>query len=148
MKTCTNSPLNRYAVLGVCRRTVSLTSGLLNLTRLSCSAVQGLPVFRTGHTMNVSRNDCHFGTKCFQKVTKVKSRTVLQILQLGYHVLFSDVDVYWFQDPSRSLMFYGPGHLAAQTDQYNTTCKWRCSASNLPVQVFQSSCKLTLSFVV
>lgn len=58
---------------------------------------QGVPVVKAMHSMNVSRDDCHFGTKCFQKVTKMKSRTVLHLLQLGYKVLFSDVDVYWFQ---------------------------------------------------
>lgn len=77
--------------------------------------------------MNVSRDDCHFGTTCFQRVTKMKSRTVLTILQLGFHVLFSDVDVYWFEDPSKELMSFGPGHIPAQTDQWNETGKfcWR-----------------------
>ncbi|CAM6097142.1 unnamed protein product [Calypogeia fissa] len=82
---------------------------------------QGLPVFRVSADMNVSRNNCHFGSACFKRVTKMKSRTVLQILQLGYHVLFSDVDVYWFEDPSTELMSFGRGHLPAQTDQWNET---------------------------
>lgn len=58
---------------------------------------QGVPVVKSSQTMSVSRDDCHFGTKCFQDVTKMKSRTVLHLLQLGFKVLFSDVDVYWFQ---------------------------------------------------
>jgi hypothetical protein len=58
---------------------------------------QGVPVVKSSQTMRVSRDDCHFGTKCFQSVTKMKSRTVLHLLQLGFKVLFSDVDVYWFQ---------------------------------------------------
>lgn len=57
---------------------------------------QGVPVVKSTQTMRVSRDDCHFGTKCFQNVTKMKSRTVLHLLQLGFKVLFSDVDVYWF----------------------------------------------------
>ncbi|KAL3691124.1 hypothetical protein R1sor_004775 [Riccia sorocarpa] len=85
---------------------------------------QGVPVFRSSVDVNVSRDDCHFGTDCFQKVTKMKSRAVLRVLQLGYHVLFSDVDVYWFQDPLKELMAFGPGHLAAQTDQWNETEAW------------------------
>ncbi|KAJ7519219.1 hypothetical protein O6H91_20G029100 [Diphasiastrum complanatum] len=103
----------------------------LKLSNLILSAVdddiyefailQGLPVFKSGPSMNLSFNDCHFGTECFQTVTKVKSRTVLQILQLGYHVLLSDVDVYWFKDPTRELMSFGPGTLVAQTDEYNLT---------------------------
>lgn len=56
-----------------------------------------MPVVKSSQTMRVSRDDCHFGTKCFQEVTKMKSRTVLHLLQLGFKVLFSDVDVYWFQ---------------------------------------------------
>lgn len=58
---------------------------------------QGVPVVKSTETLRASRDDCHFGTKCFQDVTKVKSRTVLHLLQLGFKVLFSDVDVYWFQ---------------------------------------------------
>ncbi|KAL2622911.1 hypothetical protein R1flu_003116 [Riccia fluitans] len=85
---------------------------------------QGLPVFKSNSDMNVSRDECHFGTECFQKVTKMKSRTVLRILQLGYHVLFSDVDVHWFQDPLKELMAFGPGHLVAQTDEWNETEPW------------------------
>lgn len=85
------------------------------------AVLQGLPVFTDGPAMNISFNDCHFGTKCFQRVTKVKSRVVLQILQLGYHVLLSDVDVYWFKDPLPYLKSFGPGVLAAQSDEYNET---------------------------
>jgi hypothetical protein len=83
--------------------------------------LQGLPVFMDGPAMNISFNDCHFGTRCFQRVTKVKSRVVLQILRLGYHVLLSDVDVYWFKDPMPYLKSFGPGVLAAQSDEYNET---------------------------
>ncbi|CAI0390436.1 unnamed protein product [Linum tenue] len=47
------------------------------------SVLQGLPVFHDPSApSNISFNDCHFGTKCFQKVTKVKSRIVLNILKL------------------------------------------------------------------
>jgi hypothetical protein len=86
--------------------------------------LQGLPVFRNSVDTNVSRDDCHFGTTCFQKVTKMKSRTVLQILELGFHVLFSDVDVYCFEDPLHELTSFGPGNLLAQTDQWNETGKF------------------------
>ncbi|KAG0570682.1 hypothetical protein KC19_6G180200 [Ceratodon purpureus] len=88
---------------------------------------QGVPVVKSSQTMRASRDDCHFGTKCFQDVTKMKSRTVLHLLQLGFKVLFSDVDVYWFQNPIPEMMSYGPGTLVAQTDQYNDT-----EAANLP----------------
>eukprot|EP01018_Ginkgo_biloba_P023351 Gb_30925 [translate_table: standard] len=85
------------------------------------AVLQGLPVFMDGPAMNISFDDCHFGSQCFQRVTKVKSRIVLQILQLGYNVLLSDVDVYWFKDPIPYLKAYGPGVLTAQSDEYNET---------------------------
>ncbi|WOK94530.1 hypothetical protein Cni_G03234 [Canna indica] len=86
------------------------------------SILQGLPVFKDPLSpSNISFNDCHFGTKCFQRVTKVKSRIVLQILRLGYNVLMSDVDVYWFNNPLPFLMLFGTGTLVAQSDEYNET---------------------------
>lgn len=86
------------------------------------SVLQGLPVFYdVSAPNNISFNDCHFGTKCFQRVTKVKSRLVLRILKLGYNVLLSDVDVYWFKNPLPFLSSYGPGVLVAQSDEYNRT---------------------------
>lgn len=86
------------------------------------SILQGLPVFRDPLSpSNISFNDCHFGTKCFQRVTKVKSRIVLKILKLGYNVLLSDVDVYWFRNPLSFLCSFGPAVLAAQSDEYNQT---------------------------
>ncbi|KNA12497.1 hypothetical protein SOVF_125280 [Spinacia oleracea] len=86
------------------------------------SIQQGIPVFRDSLApRNISFNDCHFGTKCFQKVTKTKSRLVLQILKLGYNVLLSDVDVYWFKNPIPLLQTFGPAVFAAQSDEYNLT---------------------------
>ncbi|KAL8519174.1 hypothetical protein ACS0TY_010200 [Phlomoides rotata] len=86
------------------------------------SVLQGLPVVKCASPpTNISFNNCHFGTECFQKVTKVKSRTVLQILKLGYNVLLSDVDVYWFKNPLKYLTTFGPGVLVAQSDEYNLT---------------------------
>ncbi|CAO2829305.1 unnamed protein product [Amaranthus hypochondriacus] len=83
---------------------------------------QGIPVFRDSlASRNTSFDDCHFGTKCFQKVTKTKSRLVLRILKLGYNVLLSDVDVYWFKNPIPLLQTFGPAVLAAQSDEYNLT---------------------------
>ncbi|KAL2484505.1 Nucleotide-diphospho-sugar transferase family protein [Abeliophyllum distichum] len=86
------------------------------------AVLQGLPVFKyANHTTNISFDNCHFGTECFQKVTKVKSRVVLQILKLGYNVLLSDVDVYWFKNPLPFLSSFGPAVLVAQSDEYNIT---------------------------
>ncbi|KAL5203199.1 hypothetical protein ABZP36_014151 [Zizania latifolia] len=86
------------------------------------SVLQGLPVFRDPLSpKNVSFDDCHFGTQCFQQVTKVKSRIVLKILRLGYNVLLSDVDVYWFHNPVPFLHSLGPATFAAQSDEFNGT---------------------------
>lgn len=86
------------------------------------SILQGLPVFMDPLApSNISFNNCHFGTMCFQRVTKVKSRIFLQILKLGYNVLMSDVDVYWFDNPLPFLLSFGPATLVAQSDEYNET---------------------------
>ncbi|KAJ6890158.1 hypothetical protein NC651_023838 [Populus alba x Populus x berolinensis] len=79
-----------------------------------------LPVFHDPSTQrNTSFDDCHFGTACFQRVTKVKSRMVWKILKLGYNVLLSDVVVYWFGNPLPLLYSFRPGVLVAQLDEYN-----------------------------
>ncbi|KAF5793632.1 putative fucosylgalactoside 3-alpha-galactosyltransferase [Helianthus annuus] len=84
--------------------------------------LQGLPVFRDRLApSNISYDDCHFGTNCFQRVTKVKSRVVLEILKLGYNVLMSDVDVYWFKNPLPLLTTFGPAVFVAQSDEYKIT---------------------------
>lgn len=86
------------------------------------SVLQGLPVFKGSFApANISFDDCHFGTNCFQRVTKVKSRVVVQILKLGYNVLLTDVDVYWFKNPLPLLSSFGPAVLLAQSDEYNMT---------------------------
>ncbi|RVX04307.1 Beta-arabinofuranosyltransferase RAY1 [Vitis vinifera] len=86
------------------------------------SILQGLPVFEDPLApSDISFDDCHFGTKCFQRVTKSKSRLVLQILKLGYNVLMSDVDVYWFKNPLPLLYSFGPAILVAQSDEYKET---------------------------
>lgn len=51
----------------------------------------------------------------------MKSRVVVQILKLGYNVLLTDVDVYWFKNPLPLLSSFGPAVLLAQSDEYNMT---------------------------
>lgn len=51
----------------------------------------------------------------------MKSRIVLRILKLGYNVLMSDVDVYWFKNPIPLVSSFGPSVLVAQSDEYNKT---------------------------
>ncbi|KAI3879388.1 hypothetical protein MKW92_016951 [Papaver armeniacum] len=40
---------------------------------------------------------------------------------MGYNVLLSDVDVYWFENPLPYLRSYGPAVLVAQSDEFNLT---------------------------
>lgn len=49
----------------------------------------------------------------------MKSRMVLKILKLGYNVLLSDVDIYWFGNPLPFLYSFGPASFMAQSDEYN-----------------------------
>ncbi|XVE85155.1 hypothetical protein DITRI_Ditri17bG0069000 [Diplodiscus trichospermus] len=110
----------------VCRlRRLRITNFLvcaLDYETYQFSIMQGLPVFNDPSApSDISFNNCHFGTKCFQRVTKVKSRMVLKILKLGYNVLLSDVDVYWFRNPLPLLSSFDPAILAAQSDEYNRT---------------------------
>lgn len=42
-------------------------------------------------------------------------------MKLGYNVLLSDVDVYWFRNPLPPLHSFGPSILVAQSDEYNET---------------------------
>ena len=59
---------------------------------------------------------CGFGTHCFKSITKLKSRLVLQVLKLGYNVLWSDVDIVWFKDPLPEFEATGPGTFPVQSD--------------------------------
>jgi len=72
-------------------------------------------------------------------VTKTKSRLVLEILKLGYNVLLSDVDVYWFKNPIPLLQIFGPAVLAAQSDEYNVTGNLIPRASIFSFTPLQSS---------
>ncbi|CAL1395207.1 unnamed protein product [Linum trigynum] len=109
----------------VCRlRSLRITNFIicaLDQETYEFSVLQGLPVFHDlSAPSNISFNDCHFGTNCFQKVTKVKSRIVMKILKMGYNVLLGDVDVYWFENPVQYVRSFGPTTLA-QSDEYNQT---------------------------
>mgnify|MGYP005814957661 CR=1 FL=1 len=40
---------------------------------------------------------------------------------MGYNVLLSDVDVYWFRNPVKFLYSLGAATFAAQSDEFNET---------------------------
>lgn len=60
---------------------------------------------------------CPFGSQCFRKFTKLKSRAVLRIIRTGYSVLWSDVDIVWYKDPLPDLVSYGPGTFPVQSNE-------------------------------
>ena len=79
---------------------------------------QGLPVFlaidkdpeavSSGHNATNSTKVLFYSDE-FQKVTKLKSRMVLKILEAGYSALWTDVDITWFRHPFAGFREYmGP----------------------------------------
>ena len=113
-----NSKISRSFI---CRRELGFLQNM-NISFLLSS--QGLPVFRDPLAPpQIGLKSCHFGNKCFQRVTKVKSRLVLQILKMGYNVLLSDADVYWFQNPLPFLQSLALLFFLAQSDEFNETGK-------------------------
>ncbi|GJP46974.1 hypothetical protein CLOM_g6209 [Closterium sp. NIES-68] len=80
------------------------------------ASLHGLPVFRADTGLAGRDPSCVYGTPCFQRITKVKSRAVLQVLKRGVHVLWSDVDIVWFRDPLPEFLEFGSGVLPVQSD--------------------------------
>jgi len=69
--------------------------------------LQGLPIFlaksATENSNPINADGGKFGSDGFQKVTKLKSRAVLDVLNAGYSVVWSDVDIMWFVHPFDAL---------------------------------------------
>jgi hypothetical protein len=74
--------------------------------------------------------NCDYGTTCFRKITKQKSQAVLNILRKGYHVLWTDMDVVWLQNPIPDLWSYGPATFLVQSNEPSTAAP---SNSNLRI---------------
>ena len=70
---------------------------------------------------NIDSADCTFGSQCFRKFTKLKSRAVLRVLKAGYSVLWTDVDIVWYSDPLPDLMSFGPGTFPIQSNEPNAS---------------------------
>ena len=67
--------------------------------------LQGLPIFlvSSAKTVPLSASGGDFGSDGFRKLTKLKSRAVLEVLRAGYSVVWSDVDIMWFVHPFDAL---------------------------------------------
>lgn len=60
----------------------------------------GLPIFYYQTDVDIdSRVDLAYGSKEFRKVTKLKSQVALEILRMGYDVIWTDTDIAWLQNP-------------------------------------------------
>eukprot|EP00055_Hartaetosiga_balthica_P011981 m.56418 g.56418 ORF g.56418 m.56418 type:complete len:724 (-) comp7798_c0_seq3:3104-5275(-) len=66
----------------------------------------GLPIFlyKNDEFAHLSSRDLEYGSNAFKKVTKLKSRVVLDILKLGYDVTWTDTDITWFKNPLPELL--------------------------------------------
>lgn len=62
-----------------------------------------IPMTKRGE---VKSEEAVFGSRDFIYTSQLKSRLVLEILRLGYDVVFSDVDVFWLQNPIPLLVSY------------------------------------------
>jgi len=59
------------------------------------------------HTQKLDDNvtgSASYGSSSFIKLQRMKTRPVLEVLALGYHVLYTDLDVYWAADPREWLL--------------------------------------------
>lgn len=89
--------------------------------------VRGLPVFYAGPeatedfnpaSQPASDSSSPSGAQQVESSTKWKVRVVLQVLENGFHVLWSDVDVVWFQNPLPHLAStHKSGTLAVESDE-------------------------------
>ena len=67
--------------------------------------MRGLPIFRVMLDSSAT-SDAAYGSDAFKKLTKLKSKLVLQVLEAGYSVVWSDVDITWFVHPFEALSEY------------------------------------------
>lgn len=64
---------------------------------------------------HMKKND--YGSQVFRTVTKLKSLAVLQVLERGFSVVWSDLDIAWFADPVATLqVFLDNGELGIQSN--------------------------------
>lgn len=67
----------------------------------SVPCVVGGELLWEGHEF--SQGATRHGTVEYARLMHIKARPALEVLRLGYHLLFTDTDMVWLQDPLRSL---------------------------------------------
>jgi len=60
--------------------------------------------------------DVVYGTEVYKAATKLKSKSVLRYLKLGYNVIFTDPDVIWFKNPITAIKPHWFDGIAIQSD--------------------------------
>ncbi|GMI10569.1 hypothetical protein TrLO_g11184 [Triparma laevis f. longispina] len=82
--------------------------------------LQGLPIYLAGSVGKETtyKQSKDYNSKGFRSVTKLKSVAVLEVLQRGYSVVWSDVDITWFVNPFEALSEHmvEKGGIAIQTN--------------------------------
>ena len=69
----------------------------------------GLPIYKPQFSIDLDEwlgnqgGGGEYGSTRFRRITKLKSRAVLEILNAGYSVVWSDVDITWFVHPFDAL---------------------------------------------
>lgn len=76
----------------------------------------GLPVFYYQSQLGDARQlEAAYGSEGFKSLTKLKSQIALEILRLGYDVVWTDSDIVWFQNPL-PLLAAMPSDLVVQSN--------------------------------
>ena len=80
----------------------------------------GLPVFfydsqTQSQSIDTGAREAAYGSEGFKSLTKLKSQIVLQILRMGYDVIWSDTDIVWYRNPL-PLLAEMPSDLVVQSN--------------------------------
>lgn len=100
----------------------------LDETVFELGVKHGIPVFLSSHLYQnwttTNNEGCSFGTSCFKQTTKLKTLSVIQLLERGLNVLWTDVDVVWLKDPQKYLSriaIQEKSHVLIQSNQADPT---------------------------
>ncbi|KAL1528342.1 hypothetical protein AB1Y20_009696 [Prymnesium parvum] len=77
---------------------------LLGVDAAACAAAARLrgtvcvvPAWLVGE--GAAAAEAAYGSRAFARLQRIKTRPVLEALRLGFHVVYTDLDVYWLADP-------------------------------------------------
>ena len=106
---------------------------LIGFDEDACAAAEALAgtycvyprwVFASQLSQSERLQDVSYGSLAFVRLQRLKTQPVLEALRLGYHVLYTDVDTYWFADPRLWLI----GRAALEADWFDSDRQYtRCA---------------------